>query len=303
MKWSFASVGLVAAGLVGVVIILLFQNLTVNNEEDYYLLKEILEASMIDSVDLAYYRDTGKLKIVQEKLVENFTRRFAESANVLNTQNYSIEFYNVMEKPPKASVRIVTDIGEYTIYGNHLDPEEYSVANTLDGILEIEELPEDIEKKDECYHTIFYTTQPYVAQGSGVYRQEGGNGTQLKKPNLPGDWEAINIRYLGIITTEEELSLYNRDEWYVYQEGGWEAIGTEDGSPLANHITTDINVERLELIPAEGDGLPRFYWQATYSCTNGIRLLTSEHGLTDAKSCPMGIQFEVDWYNKECEQQ
>ena len=74
MKWSFASVGLVAAGLVGVVIILLFQNLTVNNEEDYYLLKEILEASMIDSVDLAYYRDTGKLKIVQEKLVENFTR-------------------------------------------------------------------------------------------------------------------------------------------------------------------------------------------------------------------------------------
>ena len=61
MKWTFASAGLVAAGMVGVVIILLFQNLTVNNEEDYYLLKEMTEAAMIDSIDLAYYRDSGKL--------------------------------------------------------------------------------------------------------------------------------------------------------------------------------------------------------------------------------------------------
>ena len=301
MKWSFASMGLLAAGLVGVVIILLFQNLTINNEEDYYLLKEILEASMTESVDLAYYRDTGHLKIVQEKLVENFTRRFAESANILNTQNYSIEFYNIMEKPPKASVRIVTDIGEYTIYGNHLDPEEFAVANTLDGILEIDEIPEDIEKKDECYTTIYYTSQPYAGPGSGVYRQENGNGTAIKKPNLPGDWEAIDIRYLGVIATEEEMNYYNRDEWFVYQTGGWEVEETVDGSPLANYIMTDIVVDRLELFPAEGDGLPKFYWQATFNCSNPVDAYATNGTIQTV--CPFGIQFEVQWYNKECKQQ
>ena len=58
MKWSFAQVGLVAAGLCGIVIIILFQRITTNNEQDYYLLREVTEAAMLDSIDLAYYRDT-----------------------------------------------------------------------------------------------------------------------------------------------------------------------------------------------------------------------------------------------------
>ena len=40
MKWSFASVGLIVFGLIGLAIIILFQNITTNNENDYYLLKE-----------------------------------------------------------------------------------------------------------------------------------------------------------------------------------------------------------------------------------------------------------------------
>ena len=63
MKWSFYNVGMIMFGLVGLAIIVLFIQLTVNSDEEYYLLKEVTEASMIDSIDIAYYRKTGNLKI------------------------------------------------------------------------------------------------------------------------------------------------------------------------------------------------------------------------------------------------
>ena len=47
MKWSMASVGVIVLGIIGVMVIALFQQLTTSSENDYYLLKEITEASMI----------------------------------------------------------------------------------------------------------------------------------------------------------------------------------------------------------------------------------------------------------------
>ena len=89
MKWSFASVGLIVLGLVGLSIIILFQNITTNNENDYYFLKEVTEASMIDAIDMDYYRESGELKIIKDKFVESFTRRFAEST-VFASSNYKL---------------------------------------------------------------------------------------------------------------------------------------------------------------------------------------------------------------------
>ena len=43
MKWTFASFFMVALGLFGIAIIFLFQDITVSNEDDYYLLKEIMK--------------------------------------------------------------------------------------------------------------------------------------------------------------------------------------------------------------------------------------------------------------------
>ena len=109
MKWSFASVGLIVFGLIGLTIIILFQNITTNNENDYYLLKEVTEASMIDAIDMDYYRQTGELKIIKNKFVESFTRRFAEST-VFASSNYTINYFDIMETPPKATVSINTGI-------------------------------------------------------------------------------------------------------------------------------------------------------------------------------------------------
>lgn len=133
MKWSFYNAGMIMFGLIGFVIIFLFVQLIVNSDEEYYLLKEVTEASMYDSIDLAYYRSTGNLKIIKEKFVESFIRRFSESTN-LNADSYTIDFYNIVESPPKVSVEITSELGEKTIFNSK---EDYSVFDDLDAILEM----------------------------------------------------------------------------------------------------------------------------------------------------------------------
>lgn len=162
MKWSTVTVGVMILGIIGVSIILLFQQLTTTNENDYYLLKEITEAAMVDSIDISYYRETGNLKIVREKFVENFTRRFAESTLIIGTK-YTIKFFDIMEEPPKVSVRIDTGIDNYKIYNTSGN---YEVLNQLTGIFEYvgksdngktisgEENPYEKKKKEMTYYSI-----------------------------------------------------------------------------------------------------------------------------------------------------
>ena len=132
MKWSFASVGMIVLGIIGVMVIVLFQQITTSNENDYYLLKEITEASMIESMDIKYYRETGDLRIVKEKFVENFTRRYSESTLFIGTK-YTISFFDIMEVPPKVTIMINTGLEQYRIYN---DTSNYNVVNNLTGILE-----------------------------------------------------------------------------------------------------------------------------------------------------------------------
>lgn len=128
MKWSFASVGLIIIGLSGLLIILLFNEITITNEQDYYTLKDATEAAMIDAVDIAYYRLTGEVKISKEKFVENFTRRFT-NVSTFGAGNYQIIFGQIIEYPAKVSVRIVDSTNAYNIY-----TEEATQANIINEI-------------------------------------------------------------------------------------------------------------------------------------------------------------------------
>ena len=67
MKEAFWGVLIIMLGLFGIVIINVFQKATTTNDEVYYVIKEATEAAMIESVDIAYYRLTGDVKIVKEK--------------------------------------------------------------------------------------------------------------------------------------------------------------------------------------------------------------------------------------------
>ncbi len=133
MKWSFASVATIVLGIFGLFIILLFSELTVSNEQDYYSLKEAAEASMIESIDIAYYRLTGDVKIVKEKFVENFTRRFTETST-FGQGNYQIDFYQISETPPKVSIRIIDKTTNYSIYS--YNSENYDILNEITAILD-----------------------------------------------------------------------------------------------------------------------------------------------------------------------
>ena len=124
MKWSFYSAGMVMFGLVGMGIIVLFIQLTVNSDEEYYLLKEVTEASMMDSIDITYYRNTGNIKIIKEK--------FAQSTNN-NANSYQIKISNIVESPPKVSVEITSELGKRTIFKSR---DDYNVYSDLDAIIE-----------------------------------------------------------------------------------------------------------------------------------------------------------------------
>jgi len=122
---------IVALGITVFAIILLTQSMSTTTEEDFYLGREVMEASMIDAVDYGSYRLTGKIVMSEQKFVEVFLRRFAES--VTNNKTYKIEFFDIYEDPPKASVRIRTSSGDTVI-----NSEEFNINldTLLHGILE-----------------------------------------------------------------------------------------------------------------------------------------------------------------------
>ena len=129
MKESMWGYWFIVLGLSIMSIMILVQNYTTTNEQDYYLIKSILESSMYESVDYAYFRDTSRIRMNSEKFVENFVRRFAESVNINKT--YEINFYQIYEDPPAASVEIKTD-GDGKSGKVEADD---TVTNRLTGIL------------------------------------------------------------------------------------------------------------------------------------------------------------------------
>jgi hypothetical protein len=130
MKESFWGVAVVALGLMAIFFLYFFQSITNTDEHNYHLLKETTEAAMYDALDLATYRQDGTIRIDREKFVENFLRRFAESATLSNT--YKIEIFDVNETPPKVSLR-VSSTESTGLTGELL---EFNISNKIDAILE-----------------------------------------------------------------------------------------------------------------------------------------------------------------------
>lgn len=131
MKESIWGWAIVVIGIVSIFFVYFFQNITNTDEHNYNLLKDVTEAAMLDAVDKAAY-SKGVLMIDREKFVENFVRRFAESATLSRT--YVIKIYDVNEVPPKVSLEVSS-----TEKGNVTGGEilEFDISNRLDAILEI----------------------------------------------------------------------------------------------------------------------------------------------------------------------
>ena len=131
MKESFWGYWLIALGVGVIVIMMLISNVSTTNTQDYYVLKEISEAAMIDAVDYGYYRESGELRINKEKFVENFLRRLSES---IPTGTSTVNFYNLYEAPPKVSVEVTSKSNTYQINSS---TETFDIVNRVDALLEM----------------------------------------------------------------------------------------------------------------------------------------------------------------------
>ena len=132
MKESLWGYWLILLGIIIITVMILLQNYTTTNQQDYYLAKEITYAAMYDAIDYGYYEKYGELKIVKEKFVENFIRRFAESATL--NKNYTINFYSIYETPPAVSIEIKTNTGEFLVGSEEINA---GITTRLSAILEL----------------------------------------------------------------------------------------------------------------------------------------------------------------------
>ena len=122
MKESMWGYLILSLGIIIIAIIFFVQRLTTTNEQDYYLSREILKASMEDALDYGSYGanlNEDKYVMSKEKFVAIFTRRFAES--VAPDRTYQLDFYDIHEYPPKATIKITTKAGETVIDNNAFD--------------------------------------------------------------------------------------------------------------------------------------------------------------------------------------
>ncbi|MBR1416312.1 MAG: hypothetical protein IJ572_00650 [Bacilli bacterium] len=132
MSETYWGYWLILLGVFVIGVMLLVNNISTTNTQDYYNIKEVTQASMIDAVDFSYYRLYGNVKISEQKFVENFARRFAENINMANA--YNIEFFDLYEVPPKVSVKISTGTRSFNIGQSSAS---YDVVTTLSAILEL----------------------------------------------------------------------------------------------------------------------------------------------------------------------
>lgn len=182
MKAAMWGVGLVVMGLLGLVLINLFGNITVTNQFNYTTMKNAVQAAMLDSLDIAHYRagfclctadgsaldekttktfnDKGEYEfrdIVNDKCVDNegktmsncvmmygqyridrdkfsteFQKRF-ESV-LTNNKDYDYVIKEVIEYPPKVSVRVISKDDEF--FPTDKSAGGYQIVNQLDAIIE-----------------------------------------------------------------------------------------------------------------------------------------------------------------------
>lgn len=180
MKESYWGYWLMVFGVFIIVVLLLIQSFTSTNTQDYYLIKEISEASMVDAIDYGYYRTYGELKMNKEKFYEVFLRRFAEEASL--TTNYTIEFTEVYEAPPKIGVKVSSKSATFQVAG---DTTTFDIVNKVDAILESKVDPISGKGSSETSNNTPTETEPI----ENPINMDGGN----KEKSTVNNFGAVTI--------------------------------------------------------------------------------------------------------------
>ncbi len=133
MQESYWGYWMILLGIFVIVVMMLIQSVTTGNTQDYLMMKEVTQAAMVDSVDFAYYRMYGEVKMNKEKFVENFIRRFSENVNI--STKYRVAFYDLYEVPPKVTVRVSSKSNSARVTPNS-GSTSFDIVNDISAILE-----------------------------------------------------------------------------------------------------------------------------------------------------------------------
>lgn len=148
MKESYWGYWLILLGVFIVVVMMLANDATTTNTEDYYQLKEVANSAIYDSIDYSYYAQTRQIRILKEVFVENFLRRFAETVNITDT--YKVEFYDLYESPPKVSIKISTTTAGFVVGRDKYESPEDTGVTQLDVVNSIDLIVEFDTNDPEC---------------------------------------------------------------------------------------------------------------------------------------------------------
>ena len=127
---SYWGYWLIVFGVAIVGLMINVNGLVINETQDSYAIREIVDASMMESVDWGYYRDYNELKINKEKFMEVFIRRMAY-ANRTSLNTYEINFYAIYEAPPKVSVEVRSNSGT-----NFISTSDYDTTTRISAIIQ-----------------------------------------------------------------------------------------------------------------------------------------------------------------------
>lgn len=133
MKESYWGYWFILLGVFIIVVMMFTQDATTSTTQDYYQLKEVANSAIYDSIDYAYYSQTKQVRMLKEVFVENFIRRFSETASMTDT--YQIDFFDLYESPPKVSVKVTSSTGDYNIAKENT---AVDVVNSIDIIVEFD---------------------------------------------------------------------------------------------------------------------------------------------------------------------
>jgi len=130
MQSSYWGYWLIVMGVAIVGLMISVQGVTTNTTQDHYSIREVTEASMLEAVDYAYFRDYNEVKINKEKFMEVFVRMISETMGANDT--YQVNFYEIYEAPPKVSVEVKSNSGA------NFSKEEYDTTTRIDAIIQIQ---------------------------------------------------------------------------------------------------------------------------------------------------------------------
>lgn len=134
MKESMWGYMVIVMGILSLTVVYFIQNITNTEENNYTALREVTEAAMSESIDRATYRKTGEIRIVQEKFLENFLTRFAETASLAHT--YKIDIYDINESPPKVSIKLSTSDDKINLSDTSGEVITFTTTDKVDSIIE-----------------------------------------------------------------------------------------------------------------------------------------------------------------------